>query len=615
MPEKILFRKERKLPYLWDIKAYLESKREEFFVFLETSRPTTEDKWNLFFGDPVQVFLFYPGEDVSLFFSRIEHALSQGFWLAGFFAYEFGYFLNPKFKKLCPNKIDFPLVLLGVFKEPEILRAGPTVFYESPLPVFKNLKLNLDKKDYEDKIIRIKHYIASGDTYQVNFTFKYLFETEEAPFIIYLALRKKQKIPFGGLLKAPGLSVISLSPELFFRVSQGQIYAKPMKGTAPRGATLAEDQEIAKFLSSDPKNQAENIMIVDLLRNDLGQICHPGSIWVPQLFQVEKYDTVHQMTSTISGKLKTTSLEKIFKALFPCGSVTGAPKIRTMEIIAELETAPRGVYTGAFGFISPKKEMTFNVAIRTIFLREGKGEFGIGSGIVWDSDPEKEFEECLLKAKFLTEPPIEFSLVETMKFTPGEGIKLLPFHLERLARTSMYFDFPFDRVSCERFIFESLAGLTFPAKIRLLLFQDGALTLEIYEFKKIKGPVVAGLAQKDFNPPKQFIYHKTTYRPWFLPWQEHARKEGFFDVIFYDEHHRLLEGTISNIFLEIDGRLYTPPAKLGILAGVLRESLLCSRKAKECELTIYDLNRAKKIYLGNAVHGLLPVKKIVKIIK
>ncbi len=613
MPEKFLFKKEKKLFSLWDIKAYLEAKRKDFFVFLETSRPTADDKRHLFFGDPVQVFLFHPGEDVSLFFFRLEQALAQGFWLAGFFAYEFGFFLNPKLKKLCPDKTNFPLALLGVFKEPEILRAGPAAFYESPLPGFKNLRLSLNKKDYEAKIIRIKDYIASGDTYQVNFTLKYLFETEADPLAIYLALRKKQKVAFGGLLKAPGLSVISLSPELFFRVGQGKIYAKPMKGTAPRGATLAEDQEIAKFLSSDPKNQAENVMIVDLLRNDLGQVCNPGSVWVPRLFEVEKYETVHQMTSTVAGELKTTALGKILKALFPCGSVTGAPKIRTMEIIAELENAPRGVYTGAFGFISPEKEMTFNVAIRTLFLREGKGEFGIGSGIVWDSDPEKEFEECLLKAKFLTDPAIEFSLIETMKFTPGEGIRLLPFHLERLARASAYFDFPFDRSSCERFISENLAGLAFPAKIRLLLSQDGSLGLEVYELKEIKTPVVAGLAQRDFDPPKQFVYHKTTYRSWFLPWQERVRKEGLFDVIFYDEDGRLLEGTISNIFLEIDGRLYTPPAKLGLLPGVLRESLLRSQKARERELTIYDLNRAAKIYLGNAVRGLLPVKKIVEV--
>ncbi|MDQ7031160.1 MAG: aminodeoxychorismate synthase component I [Desulfonauticus sp.] len=563
----------------------------------------------LFFNDPIDILIFNPTKSINNFFDQLEKVLSQGFWLAGFFSYEFGYFLNPKLKFLCPLRPTFPLVFLGIFKQPQILVHNDiTTSYNNSKPIFQNLKLNLTQQAYEAKIKQIKNYITCGETYQVNFTLKYFFETNAEPVSIYLELRKKQKVSLGGVLKTPEFSIISLSPELFFHIKDQKIYTKPMKGTAPRGINHAHDQEIAHRLANDPKNKAENVMIVDLLRNDLGKICKPGTILVPKLFEVEKYETIHQMTSTITGKLKTLELKQLFEALFPCGSITGAPKIRTMEIIAELENNHRGVYTGAFGFISPQKEMLFNVAIRTLLLQGETGEFGIGSGIVWDSDPQEEFKECLLKAKFLTSPPINFSLVETMKFTPQEGIKLLPLHLKRLTNSAKYFDFPFNKTYTKKILAQNLTRLNNQAKIRLLLSKKGTLKIEIYEFKKLKD-VTIGLAKKNFHPPKQFRHHKTTYRPWFAPWQKRASVNNFFDVIFYDENKRLLEGCITNIFLKIKGKLYTPPLYLEILPGVLRESLLKSKQVIEHELTVQDLYLAENIYIGNAVQGLLLVKK------
>ncbi len=590
---------------LFDLETFLkENELLSAYAFLESSRTGPADKRHLFFKDPVARLELWPGEDVSSFFVNLERALAEGLWAVGFLAYELGYFLEAKLRGLFRGK--GPLAYFLLFKKPHLFEAGPVKSYLPPEVEISALKLNVSKDQYVEAIKKIKDFIAAGDTYQVNYTLKYHFEIPNSPEEVYLSLRPKQRVRYGGLFKTENFAVVSLSPELFLRREGHTIWTKPMKGTAPRGFTLAEDQKIATWLANDPKNQAENVMIVDLLRNDLGRVCEAGSVYVSSLFEVEKYETVFQMISTIEGRLAETALFPLLKALFPCGSVTGAPKIRTMEIIAALEVEPRGVYTGAFGFISPEKDFVFNVAIRTLFLEGRRGEFGLGSGIVWDSDPEKEYEECLLKAKFLREVPISFSLLETMRFEPASGIKLWPYHLRRLKEAASYFDFPFPEKEVCSLVAKAQEELSAAAKLRLLLGADGGLRLEAYPLEPLPEVIKVGLIKRDFEVTP-FLFHKTTYRPWYQRWRAYAAQNGLFEVVFFDEEGRLLEGTITNVFLKLDGKLFTPPEGLGLLPGVLRAYLLSEGKAEEKELYLSDLKRAEKIYLGNAVRGLFPV--------
>ncbi len=583
------------------------------FVFLESSRKSQENKLDLLFYDPVEVLTFRGEEPPDSFFKKIERAISKGFWLAGFFTYEFGYFLENRLFYHLKRPKGVPFSWFGVFKEPLCLSQNLASSQRKEIE-FLSLRLNMDYAEYERAFKQIKRYIASGDTYQVNFTLKYHFRVKEPHEAIYLSLREKQRVYYAGFIKTKEFTVLSFSPELFLRREGSRIWTSPMKGTAPRGKFPKEDEAIASWLSSDRKNQAENVMIVDLLRNDLGRVCVPGSVFVRELFKVERYETLHQMISTIEGTISCDiSLYRIFASLFPCGSVTGAPKIRTMEIIAELEKEPRGVYTGAVGYFSPKGNFVFNVAIRTLVLTQDFGEFGIGSGVVWDSDALHEYEECCLKAKFLLKKEPKFKLVETMLFLPEKGYPFKKLHMKRLSQSAKYFGFPFEKKHAEQVLQEAATYLEIPAKIRLLLNRLGRLELEAYTLKPIKYPVKIGILKRICSKEERFLYHKTTYRPWYEEARKIADKEGLFDIIFINEDEELSEGTISNLFLEKNGKLFTPRLSAGLLPGVLRESLLSCGKAHEKKITIKDLETADSVYIGNAVRGLIPVKKWIKL--
>ncbi len=596
----------------FDLYSFLKERASlKSFVFLESSRQGREDQRSLFFSSPVGELVWHPGESGSEFWARLHRVLKQGLWLAGFWTYEAGYLLEPKLISRFRKPPKTPLAWFGIFRAPEILPAGPVKPYQPPEVTFEELHLNMSQEEYLRALRTIKRFIASGDTYQVNFTLKYHFRLKASPVDLYLALRPKQKVRYAALIKTPHFAVVSLSPELFLRREGSRLWTSPMKGTAPRGRFLEEDEALSSWLASDPKNQAENVMIVDLLRNDLGRVCLPGSVFVRELFKVERYETVLQMISTIEGRLSDQDLFSIFQALFPCGSVTGAPKVRTMEIIADLEAEPRGVYTGALGYISPSQDFVFNVPIRTVVLQGEEGEFGLGSGVVWDSEPLVEYEECLLKARFLLEPFEPFALVETMRFEPGVGIRLLPYHQRRLERSARYFDFPYDEERLKNFLDRVLRGLCSEAKIRLLLFEDGSLKIEVFTLPQSVPTGRVGLASREVPKRERFLYHKTTRRPWYEKFQRLARARGLFDVIFTNEDGELTEGTITNLFLQIGGRLFTPPLSAGLLPGVLRESLLDAGKCEERRLFPADLRRAEKVYLGNAVRGLIPVSEVV----
>ncbi|MDL1958894.1 MAG: aminodeoxychorismate synthase component I [Deltaproteobacteria bacterium] len=622
-------------PYSLDAARVLEGLNNiDCFVFLETSRVAGEENTSYLFLNPIEILTAYGPDDLEPLYKSMDTALGRGYYLAGWWAYEWGYALEPKLWHLLDMlRPKVPLVWLGVFKDPKVWIHRS---YDSFCPL-KNipdiqeklgpLELEVKKDQYIKAIECIKDYIARGHTYQVNYTLKGRFNYSGLPSDLYLSLRARQSVSYGAVIRNREKWVVSLSPELFFRLEKQKIWSKPMKGTLKRGRTIDEDCELARFLANDPKNRAENIMIVDLLRNDIGRLSRPGTVRVPEIFTVERYETLFQMISRVEGEIRPgTSWHKIFRALFPCGSVTGAPKIRTMEIISEIESSPRGVYTGAIGFISPQRKAVLNVAIRTVVLDGESGEIGIGSGITIDSDPEREYDECRLKAKFLTdsfffshlkkgESREDFSLIETMRWDPGRGDQgvakgyfLLERHLERLSCSAHYFAFYLDLEKVRRKLAEfanSLYSKRKSYRVRMLLGRDGSVNISASVLSIQEKPVYFDLSAKAVDSQDPFLYHKTTYRPLYTEEYQRAKTRDLFDCVFTNERDELTEGTISNIFLEIDGELVTPPVFSGLLNGTFRQDFMEHGNAREQVLYPDDLKKARSIYLGNSVRGLL----------
>lgn len=619
--------------------------KEEAFVFLESTRITPENHLSLLFLHPVDKLICLATDDPDLFFSKIEDKLKDGLHLAGWMSFEFGYLLEPVLAKNFVNKSKSQEILAEflVFEKPYLFNHETNSFIEkSPWLDFPSaqtpgaapdnqdytiseLRLNQSRDEYVAAIHKIKNYIAAGDTYQVNHTLKFKFKFSGSPAGLYKTLRRNQSVSYGAFLKTSNCHVMSFTPELFFKRNDSECLVKPMKGTVRRGSTNIQDRALADFLQNDPKNRSENVMIVDLLRNDLGRLCQAGGVTVSSLFDVETYETLHQMTSTIKGKLlPDITYAKIFKALFPSGSVTGAPKIRTMQIIRELEIEPRGIYTGAIGYLFPTGEAQFNVPIRTIILKGEQCEMGVGSGIVFDSDPQNEWEECQLKGQFLANPFPEFSLIETLLWTPDQGYWLLNLHLDRLMDSAEYFEFKAKRAD----ILCSLDKLTtdfsgFPRRIRLTLSRNGAISLSenICPTPNITG-FPDGNSQEELNLPQVFIsdtiidssvtflYHKTTQRK--LYEQERARvlASGYYEVIFINERGEITEGSVTSLFIKKGKKLFTPPVTCGLLPGVFRRYLLETYpdQLEEKTLTQYDLKMADAIYVGNSVRGLIQVR-------
>ena len=604
-------------------------------VFLETSRVTAEESRSYFFHQPIAYLACHAQDDPAQFFRQAEDLLAQGLYLAGWLDYEFGYLLDPCLAKQIHPAPEKPLARLGVFRAPLIfdhssgeLRNGawpdPPATQAATDYCLANLRPNLSQTDYTAALAKIKGYIESGDTYQVNFTLKLLFDFAGSPEALYQALRRNQSVSFGAYLRAGGQRILSFSPELFFKRSGEQCLVRPMKGTIQRGPYPAEDERLIRFLQGDEKNRSENVMIVDLLRNDLGRICTPGTVTTRSLFDIETYETLHQMTSTITGRLPlATTTEALFKALFPCGSVTGAPKIRTMEIIRELESGPRGVYTGAIGFIAPSGEATFNVPIRTIELNGGKGEMGIGSGIIHESDPEQEWRECLLKGCFLSNPAPAFRLIETLLWQPGSGYWLLSEHLERLAASAAYFRYPFHRpelmARLDRLALDFAAS---PMRVRLTLTKNGRPELEATPCEApaaISWPMPKAaqtelprvlFSSQATDPSSPWLFHKTTLRELYDTERQRAMAAGFYEVLFANTRGEVTEGSITNIFALKEGTLLTPSMECGLLPGVFRRHLLehTALVVREAILTRRDLAEAEALFVGNSVRGLVQIR-------
>jgi para-aminobenzoate synthetase/4-amino-4-deoxychorismate lyase len=465
------------------------------------------------------------------------------------------------------------------------------------------------------KVAAVRAAIARGDVNQANLAGFFRFPLPGDPYSLYLRLRAAQPVPFGAFLRAGDACIVSQSPELFFRVRGRRIETRPMKGTAAPGATDAEDRAAAAALRADPKNRAENVMIVDLLRNDLGRLCEPGSIRTTRLFEVQRFRTVLQMVSTVSGTLRGgIDPPSLFRALFPCGSITGAPRIAAVRLLRSVEPEARGVYTGAIGLMLPGGDMTFSVAIRTVTTRDGQAAAGAGGGIVWDSDAAEEYEEVFRKGRFLSAAPPDFRLIETMAWRPGEGIRHLPAHLRRLAASARHFGFPWKpravRAAIAAAADAARDGL--PKRVRLLLDDSGQATVALAPLPPPAGgaPWKVRLSPVAVSSSDPFLRHKTTRRALYDAEREKAVAEGFDETLFLNERGELTEGTITNVFLEIGGRLFTPPGACGLLEGVGRRRVLSdpANRASVRILAASDLRNADRIFLCNAIRGLFPAR-------
>ncbi|MBJ7309374.1 aminodeoxychorismate synthase component I [Rugamonas sp. CCM 8940] len=482
---------------------------------------------------------------------------------------------------------------------------------------------NVDQAAFAAALARIHGYIEAGDTYQVNYTYRLRFDAFGSLFALYSRLRARQPVPYGALVALDdGSAVLSLSPELFVRHAGGTLTARPMKGTAPAAASNrpAENAARAAALAADPKNRAENLMIVDLLRNDIGRIAATGSVAVPALFEVRRYSRVLQMTSTVTARLRPgTTLAEIFQALYPCGSITGAPKRRTMEIIAELEPAPRGLYTGAIGWFEPAPagavgDFCLSVPIRTLALQAPRngvrsGEMGVGAGIVYDSDAAQEFAECQLKARFLTGLSNDFELFETLYASGEQGARHQERHLARLAASAAYFGFACDLAAARAYLAAACAELTpgVPHRVRLALTQSGAFAVQQAPLVPLVEPVRALLAADATSSGELFLRHKSSERARYDAAWRAAEAQGAFDSLFFNERGELTEGGRSNVFVKLDGRWYTPPLSCGVLPGVMRGVLLDDPAwaARQRVISRAMLQSAEEIVLCNALRGAL----------
>ena len=479
---------------------------------------------------------------------------------------------------------EFPLAWAAVFQNEPLVEERSLVTSSTWTP-------RVDRDEYEAAVARIRELIAAGDTYQVNYSFPLTSSFNGDPYAWYRQLCLAQGAPYSVYLDLGRFKVLCLSPELFFERRGDHVVTRPMKGTIGRGRWLQEDRESAERLQQSTKDRAENVMIVDLLRNDLGKVSVPGSVRVSSLFDLERFETVWQMTSTVESTLKEgTSFIDLMTALFPCGSVTGAPKIRTMQIIRELEPFPRGAYTGAIGFLKPGGDCVFNVAIRTVVVdTETKvATFGVGGGVVIDSTAEREYEECLVKSRFLHAAPVDFQLFESMLLEDGEYF-LLERHLERLRDSAEYFGFRFCKDKINAALGRICGGGSL--KVRLMLWKDGRIETEVSAIEPLE-PRRVTLATEAVNSSDRFLFHKTTRRDFY---------DAQPDVIFWNERGEVTESNIANVVVRIGGELFTPPIESGLLAGTFRNQLLAEGKIKERVITIEELKNAQEFFLINSV--------------
>jgi len=588
------------------------------FILLDDARSEGAVDAHLF-ERPSAVFVARSPDDVERTLAQADAVRREtGGTLAGYIAYEAGLALEPRLLPFAAARTgaDGPLVWLGLFDEPRSIPAAEVPQWLAQRSQAGHASIGpLDPQvstgAYLDAFGRLQEAISAGDIYQANLTFRLAGAARGDPVALYAAIRPAAQAGYGGLVFDGSHWLLSFSPELFFSLKGRAAKAKPMKGTRPRGRTSEEDAALAAELAASEKDKAENLMIVDLLRNDLSRVAEAGSVRVEKPFEIESYPTVHTMVSTVHATLREgQNAIDMVSALFPCGSITGAPKIRAMELIDEVERDARGPYCGAIGRIGPGDEAAFNVAIRTIRLIPGENDkhkavLGVGGAIVADSDGMGEWRECLIKAGFVREAAGGHDLIETMRFEPESGIGLLELHLERLKTSAQELCFSFDRHETRNRIQALCFELDQPAKVRLLLARSGEITLETMPLPPpAKGRVGCIALPLPVVSNDWRLRHKSTDRGFYEAALTAAKEHGAYEALFVRDDGLVTEGSFTNLFVERDGTLLTPAASLGLLPGVLRRRLLDERRASEAELTLDDL--AAGFLIGNATRGLMP---------
>jgi para-aminobenzoate synthetase/4-amino-4-deoxychorismate lyase len=556
----------------------------------------------LHFTQPDSIFVAWETSEVSDVLLAVEDAISNAKAVVGFLAYEAARGIDPILETQPPGNV--PLAWFGCYSPPEILN-------KLPMPQGKPQKLNwhcsTSEASYVEALSRIKDYIREGDTYQVNFTVRLNAAHSGDPYALFYQLQSSQQSSNAAFINIGEHVICSVSPELFFELSGSHITARPMKGTARRGTTLDDDFTIAEALRHSPKDCAENVMIVDMIRNDIGRVARPGSVRVSSLFDVEHYPTVSQLTSTVEAETDA-SFAEIMRALFPCASITGAPKIRTMQIIRELESAPRGIYTGSIGYWLPGRVARFNVAIRTVVMdqKHAVAQYGVGGGIVWDSVPQNEYAECQTKAMVLSEGGAHFELLETLLWEQGDGYFLLDSHIQRVKNSAQYFGFSFDEIEVRERLFQAVENSDqVRCRVRCLLSREGGIQVELHTIGSEAPVRSVGLALHACSSQDPFVYHKTTQRDVY----ERARLQcpECDDVLLVNERGELTESTIANLVVVRGDVRTTPPRSSGLLAGTFRDALLSNKQIVEGIVTIEALKQADSIFLINSVRKWMPV--------
>jgi len=554
----------------------------------------------LHFSRPHRVISTAKISEVRAALQETEQLVNANNWhAAGFLSYEAAPAFDSALHIL--EGADFPLLWFGLYDPPDRLQL-PAPGSSPDL----SWRQTSDRESYNIAIEKIKDQIAAGRTYQVNYTMRLNSSFDGSAWDLFLALAQTQN-KYAAYIDLGRHVICSASPELFFELDGQVIKSSPMKGTAPRGRTTTEDGRQMDRLRNSEKDRAENAMIVDMIRNDIGRVAEVGSVHVPQLFRIEKFSSLFQMTSTVEGRTYA-SVTDIFGALFPCGSITGAPKVSTMKIISELENGPRRIYTGSIGFMAPHRKARFNVAIRTVLVdREARSaEYGVGGGVVWDSTSTGEYDEALLKARVLTEPAPEFSLFETLLWTPEDGYFLFEKHVARLADSAEYFEFAFSPQQMKEELQGLARGFNSAQRVKITLERTGRFTMEYGSFDPSVTSFKACLAEDPVHSQDIFLFHKTTHRKVYE--DSLAAHPEHQDVLLYNEKGELTEFTIGNLVVQLQDGLYTPPMECGLLPGTFRAHLLETDKIRERVIQKSELRECQKIFLINSVRKWVEVQ-------
>lgn len=576
--------------------------KNPFLYFQFNEEDQTDHSSPIYFHHPKKVIKTDQPNEVISCLKKIQQYIQNGYYAAGYLSYEASSAFYPTIK--LKNNIEMPLLWFGIFDQP--VQATNLNLSQKNYQLTR-WKPTISSDQYMHNFKKVHQAIQQEKTEQVNYTIGLQAKFTGDSLTYFQRLKRAQNAQYNAYLRVDDYAILSASPELFFRSSKEMITVKPMKGTVHRGKSYLEDQQNKQWLQTSDKNRHENKIITELMYNELQKIAHPGSIQVTQPFAIEKYPTVYQMTSTIQAQLTPEKdILDIFKALYPCGSITGTKKEKTMQIINDLEEHPREVYCGAIGYITPEQKAIFSVPIRTVVINEksGRAHFGVGGAITIHSEPEEEYKEILTKSELLTYEQPDFSLLESFGLMDGEYI-VYPYHITRLKQSADFFSFPMNLQAIE----QNLAELASKHdqghwKVRLVVHKDGSFSVEINEIEVPKHEKVkVTLAKKPIDQNNVFLYHKTTNRDLY---QMHFEK-GFFDTLLWNEKREVTEFTLGNIVVKLGNRWVTPPVSCGLLAGTFREKLLTEEKINEAIITIEDLQESSEIWLINSVRKWIPV--------